>query len=148
LLPACITSAADLFDILTGVDMDTSEDELSDESYCSWIIEGFGDDKGVNGDEGGNSDEGGSVCFLDLVFASLNAAESTVISVFRSATSTLTEGRWLEEVILIITFISVSVLRKADVIDITLEHEPFVELSNCSLIRLMVRDKPQPAYIH
>ena len=152
----------DLLDILSGTEIDTSEEELLEELYVCWLFKATGDDNGVNsdedsngnedgngnkdgnGDNGGNSEELSSVCFPDLVFTSFKAAE--LITASAKCLVMELDGHWSEVIILFISDGSINVACNADAIDIPPRRECFVDIRNHSLIRLSVRDKPQPAY--
>ena len=81
-----------MLNIITGTEMDRSEEELSDELYVGWLSTAITDNKGVNGDEGskgndggngnngGNSGELSSIHFPNLVFASFKAVELIIVS--------------------------------------------------------------------
>ena len=146
----------DLLDILSGTEIDTSEEELLEELYVCWLFKATGDDNGVNsnedgngnedcnGDNGGNGEELSSVCFPGLVFTSFKAAE--LITASAKCLVMELDGHWSEVIILFISDGSINVACNADAIDIPPRHECFVDIRNHSLIRLSVRDKPQPAY--
>jgi len=63
-------------------------------------------------------------------------------------TGTESDGHWSEVITVFIPDTSVQVLHNADAVDIPPTRECFVDIANHSFINLLVRDKPQPAYIH
>ena len=92
LLPTCDTSALDFPDIGTGIEIDMSEEDDSEDAQFHRFSAAIGDGNGVKGDNGSSRDNGGSgedggnrdefvsVCFPECVFASFDAAESITVS--------------------------------------------------------------------